>query len=84
MQRIDPVVKAVGILAGIILVLWFLEIPVDVFGGLVTISVDPGAAVQEATLYLWRERLIDTIVQGVVIVAGLLGVLAYVLWGDRE
>jgi len=84
MQGIDTLVKAVGVVAGAILILWFIEIPVDVFGGIVGVSVDPGAAVQEATLYLWRERLIDTIVQGIVIVAGLLGVLAYVLWGDRE
>jgi hypothetical protein len=36
------------------------------------------------TLYLWRERLFDTIFQAIAILVGLTGVLVLVLWGEQH
>ena len=36
------------------------------------------------TLYLWRERLFDTIFQAVAILVGLISVLILVVWGEKS
>jgi len=36
------------------------------------------------TIYLWRERLFDTIFQGIAVLVGLIGVLVYVIWGEKR
>ena len=48
-----------------------------------TIFVSHNNASSYESLYLWRERLIDTILQSFVLVAALAGVLIYVTgrWG---
>jgi len=84
MQKTDLFIRIVGVLAGVTLLLWLLEFDVDSFRLFVVNVLLPERALEAATVFLWRERFIDTIVQGVVVVAGLLGVLTYVLWGDRE
>ncbi len=84
MQKTDVLVRLVGLLAGVVLLLWLLEFNIDAFRLFVINIYSPEKALETATLFLWRERFIDTVVQGMVVVAGLLGVLAYVLWGDRE
>ena len=40
--------------------------------------------IKAETLYLWRERLFDTIFQAIAILVGLTGVLVLVLWGEKK
>lgn len=40
--------------------------------------------VDAETLYLWRERLFDTVFQALAILVGLMGVLVLVIWGEKK
>lgn len=84
MQRTEYVFKLIGVLAIILLLLWLIEISPDIFRAFVGNVNTPDEGLNLTSYFLWRSRVIDTIVQGIVILAGLLGVLIYVLRGDRE
>ncbi len=84
MSLTDELPKYIGLAALILLLLWFLEIDPTVFKEIILPRVEGYLFIEGATRFLWGPRFIDTLAQGIVVLAGLLGVLAYVLWGDRE
>lgn len=60
-----------------------ININVELFSSIMPESVlvtHENASVYES-LYLWRERLFDTLLQSLVLVTTLVGVLIYVVWG---
>ena len=84
MKRIEYLYKIVGTLAVIFLVLWLLEISPEMFRLVIGNIYSPKASVNFTSYFLWKARFIDTLVQGIVILAGLFGVLIYVLRGEKR
>lgn len=84
MSLIDKFTKIVGVIAIILLILWFVEINPDLFRIFTPIAATPMETLQKTTIFLWSYRIVDTVTQGIIILTGLMGVLAYVLWGDEE
>ncbi len=84
MSLTEELPRYIGIAFLVILVLWFIEISPTVFKEILLPRVEGYQFIEGATRFLWGPRFIDTLAQGIVVLAGLIGVLAYVLWGDKE
>jgi len=84
MSLTEELPKYIGLIGLAILILWFLEIDPAVFKEILLPRVEGFQFIEGATRFLWGPRFIDTLAQGIVVLAGLIGVLAYVLWGDRD
>lgn len=84
MNLTDELPRYIGLAAIIIIVLWFLEIDPTLFREIVLPRVEGYLFIEGATRFLWGPRFIDTLAQAIIILAGLIGVLTYVLWGEGE
>jgi len=84
MSLIDELPKYIGLAAIVVLLIYFLRIDPSIFKEVLLPQVEGYRFIEGATRFLWGPRFIDTLAQGIIVLAGLLGVLIYVLWGERE
>jgi hypothetical protein len=84
LRHVDLVSYFAAILGGIIIIIIVLGIdPVNLQNALGPL-VPPDMVMDYETLFIWRERVIDTLAQVLVLAAALMGVLAFLLRGERH
>jgi len=75
-------------ISGILLIVFIIGIVLSIKPGILTRFLDGlyplNKILNYEAIYLWRERLFDTIFQGIAILVGLMGVLVYVIWGEKR
>jgi len=84
MESRDIVLRLIGILLVVIMILLILKIDVNILTRFIGVLYPLDKIIDAETLYLWRERLFDTILQAIAILVGLMGVFVLVIWGDRH
>ncbi len=84
MPLTETIYRIIGLIAVILLIVWLVEISPEIFKTFLGNVNTPDQGLNLTSYFLWRSRVIDTVVQGIVVLAGLLGVLIYVLRGERE
>ncbi|HEW93842.1 hypothetical protein DRN84_02035 [Candidatus Geothermarchaeota archaeon] len=84
MESRDIVLRLIGILLVVIMILLILKIDVSILTRFIGVLYPLDKIIDAETLYLWRERLFDTILQAIAILVGLMGVFVLVIWGERH
>ncbi len=84
MESRDIVTRLIGILLVVVMILLILKIDVGILTRFIGVLYPLDKIIDAETLYLWRERLFDTILQAIAILVGLIGVFILVVWGERH
>jgi len=76
--------RIVGVLTIIVIIILVLRIDPQLLSRFTDGLYKMSDILKAETLYLWRERLFDTVFQAIAILVGLTGVLVLVIWGERR
>ena len=84
MSSRDLLTRLIGFLTLVVIIFAVLRIDPSILKTAVGALATLENIMNLESLYLWRERVFDTILQGLAILVGLISVLILVIWGEKH